>query len=159
MPDIIAPLADEVARCYWLVDTQSGPFRDGYLPEQEAVYEKLFVEVERCRDTSTTCWRPGTLPRYAKEVVIDEWTYLFGMRCDEKSVPERAGWLCSWVGKFDSDFFARLGVVADLFVMHVDGWWEVYTGHDEWQQRLRTAFPQSLKRSSGEVGRPPGEAA
>ena len=156
---ILAPFAAELSKCYWLIETQSGPFRDHHLPDKEAAYEKLFFETDACRDSSCTCWRPGTLPRHAEQVVIDEWTYLFAMRCDESSVAQRASWLRRKLGRFDAEFFAKLGEVSDLFLMHVDGWWEIYTAHEEWQREFRIAFPRSLKRSAGEAGRPPGGAA
>ena len=159
LPAVLAPLANELAHCYWLIDTQSGPFRDYSLPGREAVYDKLLVETDACRDTSCSCWRPGTLPRYARQVVVDEWTYLFAMQCDRAAVSERAAWLWRQSGKFDDAFFAGLSAVADLFFMHGDGWWEVYTPHDDWRCELRSAFANSFTRSAAEAGRPPSDAA
>lgn len=151
---VLAPLAADLAKCYWLIDAQSGPFRDNLPGQNEAVYDELLVETDACRGTSCSCWRPGTLPRLADQVVVDEWTYLFAMQCDETGVPERAEWLRPRLGKFDADFFAGLPAVADLFVIHADGWWEVYTSREDWQCELRVAFPDAFERSVGEVGLP-----
>ena len=85
--EILQPLSRELAECFWLVDTQSGPFRDFFDPAKEAAYEALMLDTEACRDTSCSTWRPGTLPLHADHLVVDEWTYLFAMRCDERDVP------------------------------------------------------------------------
>ena len=156
---VLEPLAGELADCYWLVETQSGPFRDYYVPEKEAAYDALALDTEACRDTSCSTWRPGTLPDHADQLVVDEWTYLFAMRCDESDVAARAAWLMPHIGRFGAGFFAGFESVVDLFVMHVDGWWEVYTRHSEWHRQLRRAFPESFERSVAEAGAPPHEGA
>lgn len=157
--DVLEPLARELGDCYWLVETQSGPFRDYFLPGKESVYDALMIDTEVCRDTSCSTWRPGTLPEHADPFVVDEWTYLFAICCEESELAARAEWLVPHIGRFGAEFFTGFEAVADLFVMHVDGWWELYTPHPEWHRRLRLAFPESLERSVAELGKPPREAA
>ena len=73
------------------------------------------LDTEACRDTSCSTWRPGTLPLHADHLVVDEWTYLFAMRCDERDVPARAAWLMPHLGAFGASFFAGFESVVDLF--------------------------------------------
>ena len=42
-----------------------------------------------------------------------------------------------------------------MFVCHGDGWWEFYTGRDDWYQRLRNGWPGGRERSLAEAGLPP----
>jgi hypothetical protein len=63
---ILAPLANELSKCFWLIDTQSGPFRDHHLLGKEAVYEKLFFETDACRKRVSESRRPS--PRQARKL-------------------------------------------------------------------------------------------
>lgn len=157
LPAILSPIAADLDRCFWLIDSYSGPFRSSWLyasPDNEAIYDEKFVETDAGRNASISCWRPGTLPRYAEHVVIDEWTYLFAMQCDESAVAQRVDRIGRWLGKFNEDFFAQMEE-AELFLMHVDGWWELYTANTGWRAEVRAAFPQSFERPTTEAGTPP----
>lgn len=150
---LLAPIQREIARCYWLIDTPSGPFRDALELANENSYGALSVSVEPC-GTSSTCWRPETLPARADKVHIDEWTYIFGLQCDESDLARRITWLMNRLGHFDADFFDGLASAADVFIMHGDGWWEVYSAHRPWTDALCAAISGSVIRSISAAGTP-----
>jgi hypothetical protein len=150
---LVAPIAAELSDCYWLIDSQAGW---GLPPEsQDELYDEKFVRTDACEYRSCSCWRPGTFPEHADDLLIDEWTYLFAMRCEASDVERRAARLVRRLGRFDAEFFDGLEAVADAFFMHVDGWWEIYTFHREWRRRLCQAFPGATERTCEQVGRPP----
>jgi hypothetical protein len=154
---VIRPIATELESCYWLFDIQAGTWRLA-TDDLDTLYDEKFVRTDTCDHTSMSCWRPGTIPKRAAELIIDEWSYLFAMRCEESDVERRAAWLSRRIGKFDEDFFAGLEGAADAFFMHVEGWWEIYVADPEWRRMLRQAFPSSAERTYREVGRPPSGA-
>jgi hypothetical protein len=158
--EVVHPLAAGVAPCFWVIDDQQGPFDSRWLyasPENEALVEKKLFDAPACRNTSSSCWRPHTFPRLAEHVYVDEWTYFFAMRCSDEEVPQRAEWVVRHIGKLTGDFFGHLSQVAELFLFHADGWWELYTSDVEWRQRFRDSFPESFERSWQRAGDPPGE--
>ena len=152
------PLAAELARCYWVIDEQAGPFDSLWIyqaPEPEELLDRQFLEVPECRGTSTTCWRPGTLPRLAAHLIVDEWTYLFAIDAPEEGVRDRAGRIARHIGDLSAEFFAGLDGLADLFLLHVDGWWELYPTRPEWYRRLQGDLPGAIERSAKWAGQPP----
>lgn len=158
LPTILRPLATELAPCYWLVDVQWGPFKPGWQfgsAENEALIAKKLVDVPACRDVISTCWGPHTFPRLAEHVVIDEWSYFFAMKCRKDDVDRRAEWIVPRIGRLGADFFDGLGDVADLFLVHADGWWEFYSPHATWRAKFAAAFPRSVERSWREAGEAP----
>jgi len=158
--DVIQPLAADIADCFWLIDDQTGPFDPQWVcasPENEAIVEERCVDVPVCRNSSSTCWRPRTFPQLAEHVIVDEQTYFFAMRCREHQVPRRADWLVRHIGRLTAGFFEQVSEVADIFVCNPADWWEIYTHHVEWREKLRQAFPASFERSWTKVGHVPVE--
>lgn len=159
--EIIRPLSVEVAPCFWLIDDQQNPFGSTWLwasPENEAIVERKHFDAPACRDTSASCWRPFTFPRLAKHVIVDECTYFFAMRCPKEDVSRRAVWIVPEIGKFTGEFFSYMDENVDLFLMQVDGWWELYTSHAEWRRKFRESFPESYERSWRMAGEPPARS-
>lgn len=151
--EVIRPLRAEVGLCYWLVDHQSGsPFDSLYVSEHAQKFEKKRLDVQIGPRSAVSCWRPHTFPRLAEHVCLDEWTQLWGIKCDEAEVSDRVKWLDAHP-QLTSDAFSPMG--ADILLLWPDGWWEIYTSHDDWRQKLRRAFPNSYERSWRKAGEPP----
>lgn len=84
---ICRPLSAYLTRCYWVIDDQTGPFDSPWIyesPENEALHDRQLLDVPECENTSTTCWRPKTLPNLATHLVVDEWTYFFAIDAPEE---------------------------------------------------------------------------
>ena len=155
---ICRPLSADFARCYWVIADQGCPFDSAWIyesPDNEALIDRQFLEVPECENTSTTCWRPGTLPKLAGHVVVDEWTYFFAIDAPEPEACNRAGRIAKHIGDLSGEFFECLDELADLFMFHVDGWWEFYAVRSEWHERLRTGLPGCIERSWKRAGQPP----
>jgi hypothetical protein len=90
---VIQPLAVEIAPCFGLIDAQTGPFDSRWLhasKEHESIRERKWFDAPACRSSSSSCGRSHTFPRLAEQIIVDEWTYFFAMRCTEEQVPQRA---------------------------------------------------------------------
>lgn len=151
--EVIRPLASEVGLCFWLIDHQSAnPFDSLYVSKHAQAFEKKRLDVPIGRRSVVSCWRPYTFPRLADRVRLDEWTYFWGIKCNETEVSDRVKWLDEHP-QLTSDAFSRMG--ADILLFWPDGWWEIYTSHDDWRQKLRQAFPNSYERSWRKAGELP----
>jgi hypothetical protein len=62
--------------------------------------------------------------------------------------------LAGHIGELSVRFLRQLDVAADLFLCHVDGWWEVYTGRPAWFDRLRSAWADCVVRPLERAGSP-----
>jgi hypothetical protein len=141
---ICRPLSTSLTRCSWVIDDQTGPFDSRWIyesPENQALLARQFLDVPECRNSSTTCWRPRTLPKLAGHLIVDEWTYFFAIDAPEEEARQRAGRIARRIGDLSREFFADLDGLADLFLFHADGWWEFYTARPHWHDRLRNSFP------------------
>ena len=148
--EILAPLGDELDRCFWAVDVQSGPFNDpDVLPEAQ------FWEVPAFKDSSTIGLRPGTLPKLAGSLIVDEWSYYFALDAPENQALRQAIALARHIGDFSEEFLGELDQVADLFICHADGWWEFYTGKPDWHRQLLAAWPDCVERPLSGAGNVP----
>jgi hypothetical protein len=155
---ICRPLSAYWTRCYWAIDNQAGPFDSRWTygsPENEALLARQFLDVPECRNSSTTCWRPRTLPKLAAHVVVDEWTYFFAIDAPEEEARIRAGRIARRIGDLSRAFFEDLDGLADLFMFHADGWWEFHAARPHWHDRLRSSLPGCTERSSRRAGEPP----
>jgi hypothetical protein len=158
LSEVCAPLAADLDRCFWMVDLYSGPFLAHWLfasEENEATFDRQYWDVPAFADTSTHGFRPGTIPRLAEHLVLDEWSYYFAIDGREDAALRRATLLAGHIGDWRESFLRRLDEAADLFLCHVDGWWEFYTGRPEWLSRLRGAWPDCLVRPLARAGTPP----
>jgi len=158
LPEVCTPLAAELARCFWVVDLQNGPFDSSWLYESdqnEALVERQWWEVPALANTSTSGLRPGTIPRLANRLIVDECSYYFAIDAPERQAILRATALAGHIGDFSMSFLRDLDGLADLLICHVDGWWEFYCGRPDWYDRLRSAWPDINERALGEAGTPP----
>ena len=133
-------LGDELAPCYWVIDTQSFPISLQWLhdsPSNEAIVEQLRWHVPALANTPTCGFRPGVLPRFADQVLVDEPSYYFAIAASEDEALLAATLLADHIGDLSSPFLERLDDFADLFLCQVDGWWEFFTARADWHQLLR----------------------
>lgn len=151
--EVIRPLAAEVGMCFWFVDHQSGgPFDSLYISAHEQLFEKKRLDVLIGPNSYVSCWRPYTFPRLAEHVRLDEWTRFWGIQCNEAKASGRVRWLDAHSPSIN-DALGPMG--ADILLLWPAGWWEIYTSHDDWRQKLRRAFPNSYERSWRKAGEPP----
>jgi hypothetical protein len=154
--EVCAPLADEWSRCFSVVDLQSGPFDGLWATENEALVDRQMWNLPVFDNTSTCGLRPGTLPRLADHLILDEWSYYFAIDAPETEAYHKAISLDGHIGDFREHFLRGLDVSADLFMSHGDGWWEFFTGRADWHARLRQAWPECRTRPLREAGTAPG---
>ena len=157
--EVCAPLADELSRCFWVVDIQSGPFDSLWLfesPENEALVERQSWRVPAFGHSSTAGFRPGSLPLLADHLISDEYRYFFVIDAPEELARPRAATLARHVGDFSENFLQDLGGAADLFLCDADGWWEIYCRKPDWVARLRADWPELRERPLGSGGKAPG---
>jgi hypothetical protein len=158
LPEVCAPLATEFERCFWVICVQSGPFDFGWLFESErneALVERQLVDVPALDNSGTCVLRPGSIPRLANHLVVDEWSYFFAIDAPEPQVRFRAEILNRHMGDFSEPFLRRLDEFADLFICHIGGWWEFYCGRADWSRQLRFAWPDSVERALSQAGEAP----
>ena len=157
--EVCAPLADELSRCFWVVDIQSGPFDSLWLyqsPENEALVDRQSWPVPAFGHTSTTGFRPGSLPLLADHLISDEYRYFFVIDAPGEVALPRATTLARHIGDLSENFLRDLGGAADLFLCDADGWWEIYCGRPDWIARLRAAWPDLRARPLSRGGKAPG---
>jgi hypothetical protein len=162
LAEVCAPLAAELSRCFWVVDIQSGPFDSAWLYESEAneaLVESLWWEVPALANTSTSGLRPGSIPRLADRLIVDEWSYYFAIDAPEPKGLARATALARHIGDFSEPFLRDLDGLADLFICHIDGWWEFYCGRPDWSRRLRSAWPDCFERDLSQARLPPSRGS
>src|SRR5262245_55923881 len=158
LAEVCAPLAADLERCFWIVDLYSGPFHFDWLypsEENEALADASSWHPPAFPNPSTPGFRPGTIPRLADRLVIDEWSYYFAIDSPQDIAARRATLLAKHIGDLTEPFLRDLDKAADLFFMHVDGWWEFYTARPDWLARLRAAWPDAVLHPLNRAGNPP----
>lgn len=134
--DLFAPILPEFAPFYWFVDSQVTPFDWEWLDANESRFESIFVDVPALYNTSAALWKPGTLPDLAPQLRFDEWTYLTGfLAVDDEEAASQAAHLVR-AGYGDPEYFDVVERHGAVFIVHVDGWWEVYAP-PYWLERLK----------------------
>ena len=116
--EICEPLANELSRCFWVTDVQSGPFNSLWLyesAENETLAEEQLWDVPAFKNTSTFGLRPGSLPLLADHLISDEYSYYFAIDAPEHQALPRATSLARRIGDFSEPFLGRLDTLADLF--------------------------------------------
>jgi hypothetical protein len=159
--EVCAPLADELAHCFWVIDLYSGPLKILWLyesEENETLADRQEWAVSAFRDSSTRGFRPGTLPRLADQFVFDEQSYYYAIDAPEDEALRRAAALGGHIGDLSERFLRDLDRAADLLITHVDRWWEFYCGRADWARRLRAAWPELEERSLDRAFTPPTRA-
>jgi hypothetical protein len=158
LSEVCSPLAADLHRCFWVVDLYSGPFRSKWLfasTDNEALAEQQYWDILAFANTGAHGFRPGTIPRLAEHLILDEWSYYFAIDAPEDVALRRASLLAWRIGDLSADFLRQLDAAADLFLCHVDGWWEFYTGRKDWLDRLHTAWTDCIVRPVERAGNPP----
>ena len=157
--DVLAPLGDELSRCFWVVDIQPSPFDTLWVfdsPENEALLERRHWGIPAFAHSSPVGLRPGSLPELADVMRQDEFSHYLSIDAPEEQALRRATALKGHIGDF-SDHFLRehLATIADLFICHADGWWEFYCPRAEWAARFRDAWPEIRRRPLARAGKAP----
>ena len=115
---------------YWLICTQAGPFSVTYTPNFEDLEEEtssFIVDVPEFRGTDKHLFRPGVFPRFAKLLVMDEWTYLFALDGPEESAKQNALKIEKCSGNWlSSEFFGTVQSNTLGFFMYGGRFWEIY---------------------------------
>jgi hypothetical protein len=158
LAEVCAPLAAELSLCFWVVDIQSGPFDSLWMFEteaNEALVDGLLCEIPALENTATCVLRPGSIPLLADRLIVDEWSYYFAIDAPEPQALARATALACHIGDFSEPFLRDLDGLADLFICHIDGWWELYCGRPDWSRRLLSAWPECFERDLSQACRPP----
>jgi len=156
LTDVCAPLANELQRCFWVVDAQAGLFRSGCCSDEGlALSERYGWNIPAFANTSTNGLRPGLIPDAAEKLIVDEWSYYYAIDSPEEVALERAAFLERNIGNLSKDNLKWLAAGADLLIVHVDGWWEFYTPRKAWFERLQSAWPECYSRSLALAGSPP----
>jgi hypothetical protein len=127
-PGPIEAAVSHVLRKYWLVSTQSGPFRITDKPNFRQLDDEIdsfTVDVPQFRDTDTSLFRRGIFPKLANILVIDEWTYLLALNGPEEEAVKIAVELVEgeWLS---SKFFEVVESKTLGFFLYASGFWEIY---------------------------------
>lgn len=155
---IIAPLAVELAPCYWTTCIQSGvPFDGRWIQASSSNARK--VESKRfnaatCAD-DCTCWSPHTFPALAKHVVLDEGSHFWAVRCTDEEAAERLNRIVAKLYDPREKDLVYTADESDVYLMYPDGWWEIYTRHEDWRRKFQAAFQGSFDRSWKRAGECP----
>lgn len=156
LTEVCAPLANELQRCFWVVNAQAGLFRSGCCSEEGlALSERYGWNISAFADTSTNGLRPGLIPDAAEKLIVDEWSYYYAIDSPEAVALQRTAFLNGNIGNLSKDYLKRLEAGTDLLIVHVDGWWEFYTPRKAWFERLQSAWPECCSRSLALAGSPP----
>lgn len=150
--EILAPLGDKVSGCFWVIDVQAGVFNG---TEEERAVDEVYWAVPAFKNSSTIGLRPGSLPRLARHINVDEWSYYYALDQPEPVALRHATELEKHIGDFSEGLLERLDTLADLFICHVDGWWEFYSARREWLYLLRAAWPDIQERPLRDATIPP----
>ena len=158
LDEVLGALKGELSLWFWWVDVQSGPFRCPWRDDvkNDAIIERLYIDVPEFRNSCATAWDRGFVPKLHSHIYIDEWTYFYGANCAPSEFPSRAAHsYCLFSSSNQSEFYRWLASSGDLLIMYVDGWWEIYTNHANWQQYWLNAFPEAFIRTWRESGEAP----
>jgi hypothetical protein len=138
--DLLRPMFTRLDSLYWIVDCQSGPVRSEWIyesAEHERIFEDMHVDVPRFESTSTKLWRPGSLSQIWNVLYFDEWSYFVGFESTEAEAVKRATRI-GFPGSFTPEFYTSLEREAELCVVQVDGWWEIYPARAELFSQIQT---------------------
>ena len=126
------PCLDAFSSFYWLLELPAGPFAYTHL----SGFEEIDAELDRYLVGETRLWRPGIFPRFAKLLVHDEWSYHVALLGDENEAIRIVTELNTtrWLSP---EFFKLIEEKTELLLVHINGWWEVYSTREEWVYRFR----------------------
>jgi hypothetical protein len=133
--EMFKPIIEEFERFYWLADFQSWPVDFDWSHENEEnkrFVEEICLELPLLANTSTQVWRPGTLPKLAPYIHFSEWSYLTGLKCDENDVGRLIAEFFFCKGFLYREYFQLVDLYAEIYIVYVDQWWEIYTNRKQW---------------------------
>ncbi|QDV80694.1 hypothetical protein [Botrimarina mediterranea] len=140
LDEIVAPILAEASQLCWWVNVQSGPFDPlwHYADKNEELVESFQIQTS----TECTLWKTGFVSTLSPHVVVDEWSYFYGSAVDSVEFVRRAieSDKLFRSGSQMAEFLAYLCDNKDLFLIYVDGWWEIYDGNDSRRQRFKDYF-------------------
>lgn len=122
---------------YWFIEATAGPFHITDKPnfrELDAETDRYYVSVPRLEGTSAGLWRPGIL-RFASLLVVDDFTTLVGILGSESDAAALATEIFNIYGR-TPQFFELVQTRAECVLIHVAGWWEVYSANSHLMSRL-----------------------
>ena len=155
LDQLIAPIRGELSTWLWWVDVQSGPITSNWRNDEknQLLIDRLFIYVPEFRNTDTTAWNRGFVPKLHHHIHIGEWTYFYATNCAPVEFPNRAAYSATLTRP--DELFRWLALCDDLYVMHVAGWWEIYSNNSTWQTMWLNHFPDAFLRSWKKSGEPP----
>lgn len=137
-PEILTPAIRRLGSYFLLIDTQSGPFnitdKDNFL-DLEREISGYAVDAEQIASSSTSLWRPGILQQFGNLLIVDEGTYFVAFEGPEADAVRSAAAICK-VAALSKECFDLLSTAAVAFLVHVDGWWELYSLDPTWTEGL-----------------------
>ena len=145
--EVCAPLALELADCYWAVDHDWQIDHEWYYEsdDHQALVDSLRWDLPSLRGRFAG-FRPGLVPRLADRLIVDEWSFLYAIEGPDTRAEARATRLASYEGVYSTAFIRNIECYADLLLCHIDGWWEFYSARPDWLERLRSAWPGCQER-------------
>lgn len=121
----LAPISEFCSNCEWAVDLYSGPFRHFHFIDDDDTRNLLHL-FHDWPDAPFVWFRKGVLPRYADDLILDEWSYYLAYdpaMISGLELRRRAG---------DGihprpELFSLIREFNLLYIIRVDeGWWEAY---------------------------------
>jgi hypothetical protein len=129
----------EAERLFWYLDFYQGPFWCCVQADEDSdrLVEAFSVDVPSFRDDpARSVWRPGTFPRLASDLMLDEWSCLIGLAAREEHLPALVAPFAG-TPMLSEVFFASIERLAQVGIVYVERWWEAYTLRLDWLAQLQ----------------------
>lgn len=136
----------------WAISLQSGPFRDFHFLDQNDSRNVLQL-LHDFSDSDPWWFRRGILPRYATDLLLDEWSYYLGFDAASIDPPTFCLDLNGDISPRPA-LFETLAGAPCIYIMHIDDWWwEAYTGIAELRNILANRWDRRTISSARWDGR------
>ena len=137
----------EAERLYWYLDVYSSPFASLALGNEEAANAEntLLVHLPSASrpDSSPTMkvgvWAPGTFPRMARDLILDEQSYLIGFSAEPCRIPAIAEELAR-MPTLNDGYFARVEQLAEILIVYFGPGAEFYSPHRQLLQECQDRY-------------------
>jgi hypothetical protein len=145
--EVCAPLADDLADCFWALDSDWQIDHGWYYEsdENEDLVRSLRWNLPALAGRFAG-FRSGIVPLLADRILVDEWSFFFAIKGPENRAAAQATRLAGYAGAYSETFLRDIECYADLLLCHIDGWWEFYSGRADWLERLLSAWPGCVER-------------
>jgi hypothetical protein len=150
LKDIIRPIKNEVSELYWLTVLQSGPFNLQFSytnPSLQKTIEDALLNFANIANTSMNVWKPNGLTEYTEFILIDEWSYFIGIKCNEDNIENIANEF-NIPCYMNKEFFDKIKQYTEIFILYVDEWWEIYTDNKAWNKKILGHFKPLITDSN-----------